>query len=72
MKVHIKEFNVMMAIKKKGIELQINTDSKHLGDLVITQAGLRWCPGKTGRKHGTHVRWSKFIDLMKRVRNEGR
>jgi hypothetical protein len=42
MKVSIKRFDVEMAIKNNGIELDVsNTDDSHRGDLVVTKTSLK-------------------------------
>lgn len=66
MKVYVKEFDVEMEIKTKGVELQIcDTSDKQIGDLVITKTKLIWCEGKTSRDHGKAVTWEKFREWMK-------
>ena len=66
MEVTIKEFNVQMEVKNKGIEFEIKSpkDSSHMGDLIITKTQLIWCPGRTGRDKGKKVKLEKFIDWM--------
>ena len=65
MQVSIKEFDVEMELKNKGIELDVrDNEGNHLGDLVITKAKLIWCRGKTGRRYGIPISWAKFIKLM--------
>ena len=65
MKVRIKDLSVDMEVKSKGIEFGVrSTDDKHVGDLVLTNTGLTWCKGKTGRKNGLKVRWKDFIAWM--------
>jgi hypothetical protein len=65
MKVSIKRFDVEMAIKNNGIELDVsNTDDSHRGDLVVTKTSLIWCPGKTARDNGKKVSWDDFIKYM--------
>ncbi len=65
MKVSIKDFNVDMEIKNKGVELEVrDTEGNQLGDLVITKTSLIWCPGKTTPQKGIRVTWKRFIDLM--------
>lgn len=68
MKVSVKDFNVTLDIKNKGIELDVyNNDGNHLGDLVVTKTQLIWCPGKTDREHGKQVKWEDFIHYMDRL-----
>ena len=65
MNVSIKDLAVSMAIKNKGIELDVySTDDTHLGDLVITKTKLIWCNGKTKPEKGKAIPWTEFIDLM--------
>lgn len=65
MQVVIKDFSVDMAIKNKGIELQVSgSDGKHRGDLVVTKTKLIWCPGRTSPKNGRPISWEKFIAYM--------
>jgi len=64
-KISIKEFNMDMAVKTKGIELEVrDTKGNHQGDLVVTNTKLIWCPGKTQRENGILVTWKKFIKFM--------
>lgn len=65
MKVSIKEFEITMEIKNKGIELDVyDNDDKHLGDLVVTKTGLTWCKGRTKVENGVKIKWQNFIDYM--------
>ena len=65
MKVGIKSFDVEMKVKKKGIELQVyDNDDNFRGDLIITQAHLIWCEGRTRRQNGVKITWNEFIDWM--------
>jgi len=66
MNVGIKKFDVEMAIKNNGIELEVRepNDGDHRGDLVITKTKLIWCSGRTGRAHGRFVEWDAFINYM--------
>jgi len=65
MKVSIKDFNINMQIKNRGIELEVRTTSgDHLGDLVVSKTKLIWCPGKTTRKNGYAISWDDFIAHM--------
>ena len=68
MNVTIKDFNVDMAILNKGIELQVkDNDDKHLGDLVITRSKVIWCKGRTTRRKGKSLTWSKFTTMMEKL-----
>jgi hypothetical protein len=65
LKVSIKDLNVSMEIKNKGIELDVyGNDDKHLGDLVVTKTKLVWCSGKTSVENGKAINWSDFIEFM--------
>jgi hypothetical protein len=66
MKVKIKEFGLDMAVKNRGIELEIRDTSgkTQLGDLILTKTQIIWCKGKTSRERGVHVRWEDFIAWM--------
>jgi hypothetical protein len=69
MKVGIKQFNVEMNLKNKGMEIEVrDNDETFLGDLVVTRAGLIWCRGKQQRKQGVHVNWKDFIQIMENQR----
>ena len=45
----IKKFDVEQKLKNKGIEIQIDSDGKQLGDMVISKTGMTWCEGKTSK-----------------------
>ena len=65
MKVGIKNFDVKMEIKNKGIELDVyDNNNKHIGDLHITKTKLIWCKGKTSKDNGIEITWGKFIEYM--------
>lgn len=65
MNVSIKNFDVDMKVKNKGIELDIyDNDGEHLGDLVVTKTRLIWCKGKTKRENGKKVTWAQFTAFM--------
>jgi hypothetical protein len=65
MKVSIKEFDVAMDVKKKGIEFDVyepGENGERLGDLRLTMSGLEW---HNGRKHtGPKKSWKEFIAWM--------
>ena len=66
MRVSIKDLSVIMEIKNRGIELEVRDGlGSHLGDLILSKAGLIWCTGRTTRKNGVKRSWSQFIDWMK-------
>lgn len=66
MDVSIKQLDVAMQVKNKGVEFEVREPNggKFLGDCVVTKTGLIWCPGKTDRKNGKKVSWKTFIALM--------
>ena len=65
MNVKIKQFDVAMEIKNKGIEIDISDPGdKHLGDLVITKTKLIWCKGRTMAHNGKKISWENFIEYM--------
>ena len=65
MDVSIKNFDVGMQIKNKGIELEVrSTANKHIGDLVITKTKLVWCEGRTQRENGVEITWDEFREEM--------
>jgi hypothetical protein len=68
MKVSIKDFDVAMDVKNKGIELDIcDTTGVHLGDLVVTKTRLIWCKGRQNRKNGKEVTWEAFMTYMENL-----
>ncbi len=66
MKVTIKNFDVAMEVKNKGIEFEVRSANgeDHLGDVVLTKSGLTWCKGRTDVKNGIKVNWNNFIAWM--------
>jgi hypothetical protein len=67
MKVSIKDLSVSMDIKNNGIELDVyDGDDRHLGDLIVSKAGITWCQGKTRRQNGKRLSWNQFIQMMNR------
>lgn len=70
MKVGVKQFNVEMELKTKGMELEVRSnDGTFLGDFVVTKKGVIWCKGKERREAGVNLDWEKFIELMEGQRN---
>ena len=68
MKVYIKQFDVDMQIKNKGVEFAVyDTSDNHIGDLYLTKTNLIWCEGKVSRQNGKHVSWKKFAELVKKA-----
>jgi hypothetical protein len=66
-KVVIKQFDVKMEVKSKGIEFEVRTpdDSSQLGDCYLTMTGLVWCKGRTSKQHGIKISWSDFMEILK-------
>ena len=66
MNVTIKNFDVAMEVKNKGIEFEVRSPdgSQHLGDLILTKTQLIWCKGRTRRDAGEKVSWAEFIARM--------
>lgn len=62
MEISIKDFQVEMKLKTKGMELDVyDSNGNHLGDLVIAKGGLVWCKGKVKRENGVKISWTEFI-----------
>lgn len=62
MKVNIKEMNVGMELKTKGMELELrDTKDVFLGDFVINKTGITWCRGKITPKNGVKKNWAEVI-----------
>lgn len=69
MKVTIKNFDVAMELKNKGMEIDVyDGNDNHLGDLVITKAKVIWCKGKTTRKKGKAFPWKRFIEVLRKAK----
>ena len=68
MQVAIKKLNVPMQVKSKGVEFEVRDTKmnghKHLGDLVLSNSKLIWCPGKTLPANGKAITWKDFIEFM--------
>jgi hypothetical protein len=65
MDVSIKSFDVEMKLKNSGIEFQVyDNKGYHQGDVILTKAKVIWCPGKTSRENGKHIKWEAFIEYM--------
>ena len=65
MDVTIKEFNVDMEVKTRGIEFEVRDNSgEHLGDLILTSTRLIWCNGRVRRENGVEMYWEDFIEFM--------
>ena len=66
MRVLIKNFNVDMEVKSKGLELEVRTpdSKKQLGDCYVTMTGLVWCKGKTDKQNGIKLSWDELADIL--------
>lgn len=66
MNVRIKQFDVEMVVKNKGIELEIKSPDggTHLGDMIVTKSGVNWCKGRTRPENGKKLSWEKLIMLI--------
>lgn len=66
MDVNVKNFNVSMSVKNKGIEFEIYEPNggAFRGDLILTKTKLIWCEGKTKPENGVQVTWNEFIEWM--------
>ncbi len=70
MKVYIKEFNVGMELKTKGVELEVRTPrGVHLGDFIVTKTGVEWCEGRICAGNGIKKSWSELISLLNSTSN---
>lgn len=65
MNVGIKQFNVDMEIRTRGVELEVRQpNNAHIGDLIVTKTQLIWCHGRTPRRNGRGKTWEQFIAWM--------
>ena len=66
MNVSIKQFDVKMDLKNRGIELEVRSANgeDHLGDLIVTKTSLIWCEGRTRRENGKRLSWTQFRDWV--------
>ena len=64
MKIKVKQFNVDMEVKNKGIEFEVRSPDgqKQIGDVVLSKTGLTWCKGQTSVANGIKVSWDEFIE----------
>lgn len=58
MKITVKEFNVEMELKNKGMEFEVREPdgAAHLGDVLVNKTGLTWCKGRTTHQNGAGKR----------------
>ena len=66
MEVRIKQFDVDMLVKQKGIEFEVRTPdgTSQIGDCYITMTGLVWCQGKTTKQNGTKMSWDHLAEIL--------
>jgi hypothetical protein len=66
MDVKIKNFDVKMEVKTKGVEFQVRSPNgrEHLGDVVVNRTEIVWCKGKTQVANGKKIRWKKLIAMI--------
>jgi hypothetical protein len=64
--IRIKQFDVKMNVKSKGIEFEVRSadGTKHLGDCYLTMSGLIWCPGKTTKQNGVKISWDDLTTVL--------
>ena len=66
MAAEIKQFVGRVKLGNKGIEIEARTgDGEHIGDLIVTRAGIIWCEGKTQRKNGQRLSWLPLASLAR-------
>ena len=65
MKVNIKNFDVEMDIRTKGVEFGVYAnDGIFQGDCILSKTGLEWCKGRQRRGNGAKVSWDEFMSWM--------
>ncbi len=66
MDVEIKDFNVEMKVKNKGIKFSVRdpNNGRHKGNCYLTKTEITWCRGKTAKSNGKTVTWEDFICWM--------
>ena len=66
MDVKVKNFNVDMNIKAKGLELEVRNPggTAHLGDCFVTMTGITWCKGRTTKKNVVAVSWGDLQTIL--------
>ena len=66
MQVSIKQFDVNMQVKSKGIEFEVRSPdgATQLGDCYLTMTGLVWCNGRTLKKNGIKIDWNDLITIL--------
>lgn len=65
MKVFIKQFDLEMEVKTKGIEFEVRTPGdEFLGDLYLTKTVVTWCAGKTTKEKGVKITWEELMEVL--------
>lgn len=66
MQVVIKKLDIVMEVKKNGIEFEVRKSdgTSQIGDVYLTSSGLIWCEGRTQRENGVKLSWEKFAQIM--------
>lgn len=60
MKVYIKDMQLPIEVKSKGMEFEIRSPKgEFLGDMILSKTGLTWCKGKA--QIGKHKRWEEIM-----------
>lgn len=64
--IRIKNFDVRMSVKSKGIEFEVRSPDgeEHLGDCYLTMTGVIWCPGKTTKQNGVKISWDDLTTVL--------
>jgi hypothetical protein len=64
--IRIKQFDVQMNVKSKGIEFEVHSSNgeTHLGDCYLTMSGLIWCPGRTTKQNGVKISWEELTTVL--------
>lgn len=64
--IRIKQFDVKMSVKSKGIEFEVRSadGQTHVGDCYLTMTGLIWCPGRTTKQNGVKINWEDFTTVL--------
>lgn len=66
LEVRIKQFDVNMLVKSKGIEFEVRTPNgqSQVGDCYLTKTALIWCKGKTTRPNGIKPSWPELAEIL--------
>ena len=66
MDVRIKQFDVKMNVKSKGIEFEVRRpgSGNQIGDCYVTMKGLTWCKGRTTKHNGVEISWKDLATML--------